>query len=195
MVKRLGIAFCSSAVITASLLLMMSFLLVQYEAPSLESVNPLTVDIWRKKRDETPIKKQPPAITPAEDPPVIHELNPAITQPGSKEFTIIKHDEQIIFESKDLLINNNTPTLIRSIKPIYPNKALQKGIEGYVVVEFTISRNGEVLNPRVIESDPAGYFEKAALQAISRFKYSPMAVSNNSAGVASLKKFRFSMQQ
>jgi protein TonB len=59
------------------------------------------------------------------------------------------------------------------INPEYPRRAQQRGIEGWVQVEFTITPAGTVANPTVIDADPKGLFEDAAVKAISRWKYNP----------------------
>jgi len=59
------------------------------------------------------------------------------------------------------------------INPDYPRRAQSRGIEGWVQVEFTITPAGTVLDPVVIDSDPKGTFESAAIKAISRWKYNP----------------------
>ena len=53
----------------------------------------------------------------------------------------------------------------------YPRKALRKGQEGYVVIEFDIDTDGGVLDPYVIESEPAGVFERAAIKAVRKWLY------------------------
>ena len=44
----------------------------------------------------------------------------------------------------------------------YPRSALRRGIEGYVVVEFDVSPEGEVLDPYVVDTDKPGSFERAS---------------------------------
>ncbi|MCB1669702.1 MAG: TonB family protein [Gammaproteobacteria bacterium] len=55
--------------------------------------------------------------------------------------------------------------------PSYPGRALQRGIEGFVVVSFSVDGQGNVINPSVTYAEPEGYFERSALQAITRWKY------------------------
>ena len=62
---------------------------------------------------------------------------------------------------------------IVKVAPQYPRRAAQKGIEGYVVVEFTVSKLGTVINPKVIEANPANIFNRAAISAAKKFKYKP----------------------
>jgi protein TonB len=59
------------------------------------------------------------------------------------------------------------------VNPQYPLRASEKGIEGWVAVEFTISKTGTVKNPRVIGSHPSSIFDREALKAIRKWKYNP----------------------
>jgi protein TonB len=59
------------------------------------------------------------------------------------------------------------------INPEYPMRARQRGIEGWVTIQFTISKTGTVTNPVVVASQPRKIFNRAALQAIGRWKYNP----------------------
>ncbi|MEL7028187.1 MAG: TonB family protein [Pseudomonadota bacterium] len=65
------------------------------------------------------------------------------------------------------------PTPLVRIPPQYPSKALARGIEGVVIVEFDIAADGSVMNAVVIDAEPAGYFERAALNAVAQWKYRP----------------------
>ena len=62
------------------------------------------------------------------------------------------------------------------VQPKYPRIALERGIEGWVTVEFTVSEMGDVVDPVIIEAEPAGIFDRAALKAVARFKYKPTIV-------------------
>ena len=62
---------------------------------------------------------------------------------------------------------------IVKVAPQYPRRAAQRGIEGYVVVEFDVTTLGTVANARVIESDPPNIFNRAAISATEKFKYKP----------------------
>lgn len=62
------------------------------------------------------------------------------------------------------------------VQPQYPRQALERGVEGSVVVEFTVREDGTVSDAAVIEAEPKGMFERAALAAIAKFKYKPTVV-------------------
>ncbi len=59
------------------------------------------------------------------------------------------------------------------VLPQYPARAQERGIEGYVIVEFTIAMDGTVKDPIVLESQPSKIFDRAALRAIRKWKYKP----------------------
>lgn len=55
----------------------------------------------------------------------------------------------------------------------YPQRALARGIEGFVELSFTVNELGNVEDPVVTYAEPQGVFDRAALQSIERWKYSP----------------------
>ncbi|MGH7897794.1 MAG: energy transducer TonB [Candidatus Binatia bacterium] len=59
------------------------------------------------------------------------------------------------------------------IHPDYPPRAQSRGIEGWVVVQFTITPAGTVRDATVVEAQPKGMFDDAAIKAVSRWKYNP----------------------
>lgn len=59
------------------------------------------------------------------------------------------------------------------VNPEYPVRAAQRGIEGWVEVEFTISKAGTVKAANVIGYEPSKIFNQAALRAIRKWKYNP----------------------
>ncbi len=65
----------------------------------------------------------------------------------------------------------------------YPQRAFDRGIEGFVTVEFTVSETGNVEDPVVVESDPPGIFDRAAIHAALQFKYRPRIVDGTTVRV------------
>ena len=79
--------------------------------------------------------------------------------------------------------------------PEYPLQAQKRGREGYAVVELTVSKEGLVRNPIVIEEKPKGQkFGKAALKAASSLRYVPRVVDGEPVEVPGvLYKYNFKM--
>lgn len=63
------------------------------------------------------------------------------------------------------------PRVIRMRQPVYPVMALERGIKGRVVIEFGLASGGEVRGMRVVDAEPAGVFERAALSAMGAWRY------------------------
>src|SRR5690606_1679044 len=58
---------------------------------------------------------------------------------------------------------------VRYVAPEYPDRALSQRITGSVTVEFLVRANGETDEVRVIESEPAGVFDRSAIAAVRRW--------------------------
>ena len=64
---------------------------------------------------------------------------------------------------------------IVKVAPVYPSRALSRGLEGYVIVEFTVTQTGAVKDVFVVEST-SSLFERAAVDAAYKFKYKPRVI-------------------
>lgn len=70
---------------------------------------------------------------------------------------------------------------IKTVSPVYPRRAQEKGIEGYVVVSFTVNEKGNVENVSIIEGKcgknndfrDCSIFNSSAVRAAEKFKYDP----------------------
>lgn len=72
---------------------------------------------------------------------------------------------------KNLTFQDSEMIPIVRTTPVYPTRALQREVEGFVVVSFTVDHNGNVENPTVTYAEPEGFFERAALRSIAKWKY------------------------
>jgi len=61
------------------------------------------------------------------------------------------------------------PISVIKVSPIYPPKALTLGIEGDVILEYTVTKNGSVKDPRVIESTST-LFNQNAIKSALKYK-------------------------
>ncbi len=59
------------------------------------------------------------------------------------------------------------------VPPRYPERALTRGLEGRVLGGFVIDRAGNVRAPQVLAAEPPNVFDRAAIEAVSQWKYSP----------------------
>jgi protein TonB len=76
-----------------------------------------------------------------------------------------------------LSVGKNQPVMpLYRVEPRYPVRALQRKIEGYVKLSFTIDEQGKPTDIRVIEEQPPRIFSREAITALKRWKYSPRLV-------------------
>ena len=68
----------------------------------------------------------------------------------------------------------NDLTLVKSVKPTYPNKAYLKQTEGWVELDFTVAESGAVRDIAVHAVSVPGVFEDAAISALSQWRYKPV---------------------
>lgn len=81
-------------------------------------------------------------------------------------------------------------------QPEYPSVAQRRGIEGRVVVEFDIDSDGNVINPRIMDSGSSIVFNRSVLKAISGYQYEPYQSGGQVMGLQGLRKeFRFQLKQ
>jgi protein TonB len=59
------------------------------------------------------------------------------------------------------------------VNPQYPLRAAERGVEGWVEVQFTISKTGTVKDPVILNAQPQNIFNREALRAIRKWKYNP----------------------
>ena len=126
------------------------------------------------------VHKQEPVLKPQELPPPV--------QPTAVDRTIEPGEIPVVFAPPtatgtgiDPATISSDPLPIYKPAPRYPRTALARGIEGYVVVQFTITKNGSVRDPSVVggfdqTGAPTEVFNRAALSAVERFKYRPPVV-------------------
>jgi protein TonB len=173
------VAFAIASVVTFGLFWVMQAL-VGVEGQLDESVNRRVVDFVRLKRDSATEekKREPPKKKQKEDTPPPPDLNLSQNnRPDSNvgETMAIMGSEIDLGEGPGLGAggaDTDIMPLLR-VEPLYPQRAAQRGIEGWVVVEFTISEAGTVKSPRIVSYHPSTVFNRAALKAIRKWKYNP----------------------
>lgn len=62
------------------------------------------------------------------------------------------------------------------VEPRYPAKALKRGAEGFVVMQFTIDPTGRPTDVKVLEANPRRMFEREAVRALKKWKYQPKVI-------------------
>lgn len=80
--------------------------------------------------------------------------------------------------------------------PVYPRRAQARGIEGYVVMGFTIADDGSVNDIRVVEQEPKNTFVRSAMRAVESLQFPPCIINGEATEQASVSiKYDFQLQR
>lgn len=193
-VGRYGVAFGLAVVVTLALLWSMQRLIAGGNDVLTEPPRGNVLDFIRLKQDETVQKKErkpqkPPK--PKEPPPQMKTPQMQQSNPNadavSTSFTADIQADSGLSGGLNLESGDGDYLPIVKVAPIYPRRAQSRGIEGYVIVEFTVTKNGSVRDPLVIEAKPEGVFNRAAMDAALKFKYKPRVVDGVATEVAGVQ--------
>jgi periplasmic protein TonB len=115
------------------------------------------------KRDEKPKREPPPT-------PQVPRITPTIANvdPSLDKFAVT-----IAFDTKITAGADTDVVPLVRIPPEYPRRAAQRGIEGWALVQFTITPTGSVTDAKVVDANPKGMFEEAAIRSVLRWRYNP----------------------
>lgn len=80
-------------------------------------------------------------------------------------------DEAVVLYPPREPLSEYLPTV--KVAPHYPPEAALACVEGWVLLEFTVTNRGAVRDPIVIEASHADVFDRAAIGAVRKFRYTP----------------------
>ena len=67
------------------------------------------------------------------------------------------------------------PTRLHVVPPVYPERAMSSRVEGTVELQYRIGADGSVHDVKVLNAQPEGVFNAAALTALSQWRFEPSA--------------------
>ncbi len=183
MAVRHGIAALLALGITFGLFYLMQYLISMGSERGANIRKGQVIEFVRLKRDsatqtrkrELPKKEKPP------EPPPPPELQMSQTDAPDADAMAIAAPDLSAGPDLGSGPNMGAPSdsdsvpLVR-VPPQYPIRAAERGIEGWVVLRFTITATGTVENPTVIDAKPKRIFDRAAVRALKKWKYRPRVV-------------------
>lgn len=198
-IARLVIGGFFAAIITVVLFGVMQKLIHQNEVNIDETETHKIADIQMGKTAiEVNTKEHKP-----EKPDNPEELPPEVQQPELESLDANTEQVNIAPSLKIDLSLLSGPGLSASdgeylpmvkVQPQYPSRALSRGIEGYCIIEYTVTKTGSVRDPRVIDCHPL--FKSASLKAVLNFKYKPRIENGEPIEVSGVQnKFTYKLSQ
>lgn len=191
MITRYISSMAMATVVTFGLFFVMQLLVASGSTRLNEDGASRIIDMVRIRADETVQRKDPKVERPPDveaPPPDIDIPKAASLKPGqSLTITRTNVNSTLNIDGGFGSITDGEYLPIVKVNPIYPRRALERGIEGYVLVEFTVTALGTVENPIIIEEEPKGYFGRAALAAARKFKYKPKVMNGDPVPVSGVR--------
>jgi len=180
--SRYFIGFISATVVTFALLWVMQYLIESGEKALTSKLDLKFVDFVRVKRDETlntdPDKpKEPPKPETPPDTPPPQSMDDVDTSSAVSMSAVGGRIGADIGIGGFQIVDGDYLPIVK-VAPIYPRRALSRGVEGNCLVGFTVTELGTVRDPYVVECT-SGLFERASMNAVLKFKYKPRVVDGN----------------
>ena len=168
--KMLGSTLTASLILTVSIFYIMQWLIdvgdVELDNTSIKIADvtmperelELLMDMERPQEDEPPPETMPPEFDMT--PPA--EVDSSAARPN------------LGFKGKKAgVFADGSYVPIFQVPPVYPRRALERGIEGCVMLKFTVTKVGSTRDPMVEWAVPPGIFDRAAMRSALKYKYKP----------------------
>ncbi len=85
------------------------------------------------------------------------------------------------------------PKLIRQVKPVYPDLAVQSRVSALVILEAEVDTRGHVKAVKVLRGHPL--FDESAMEAVKQWRYQPLLLNGEPTGFILTVTVNFNLQQ
>jgi periplasmic protein TonB len=196
---RVAFSTIGAGLITALLLWVMQYLIVTGVQAFTEERTFRFVDFVRVQRDERVQTREERVERPAEaeaPPPMqperqFDEIDTAGTGAGVIGISAPRVSHEVNLGREGFFSDGDYMPIVQ-VAPQYPRRAADRGLEGFVLLEFTVTREGTVRDPQVIESS-SSIFDRAAIDAVLRFRYRPRVIDGEPVEVPGVR-FRITFE-
>ena len=193
---RVGLSMVLAMIITLALFYLMQALISGSRSAMTKDESIHLVDFVRVKQPmhvetkQPEAQKPPPADQPP--PPVQQQFNQVSVSKVS--YSVAQPDLKVAPEIKGsgFDISDGEYLPIVKVQPMYPQRALSRGLSGWVIVRFTVTAEGTVRDPVVVQNcawisgpkkkgedchdSPNSIFNSASIRAALKFKYKPQVI-------------------
>ena len=202
-IARMIIGLIVALAVTLSLFWVMQYLIATADRSLNDDSDNTMLDFVRVKRDESierrqrkPEKPPPPEAPPPQPPtPQLDNLDPSAEKIAISAVPVETDIEMTGGFSLGVGEGDYLP--IVKVAPIYPNRALTRGIEGFCVVQYTVTSLGTTKDPVVVESQcTSSLFHRASINAALKFKYKPRIMDGEAVEVPGVQnKFTYEITE
>jgi len=177
-ISRFAGAIGLGAAITFGLLFVMQYMISSGQNALGDDETLRRIDFVRVERNEIIEQKKEKPEKPPEP-----EAQPDMPEPQISNF---QSSIQISLAQPPVTMNTRIGGLgfdvsdgeylpIVKVAPVYPQRAAARGLEGYVIVSYTVTTTGDTRDVVVVESTST-LFDRAAVESALKYKYKPRVI-------------------
>jgi protein TonB len=197
-VIRVLLAALLAIPVSASLFLVMRSLIDKdYEQTDVKSRKIADIVVPNREIEVNVAEQKPEKVEDPEEPPP--DLQPIVVDFDANVDMVNAAPAasvQIQISSSGMSSGDGEYLPIVKVAPIYPRRAQTRGITGYCIVEYTVTKTGSIRDPQAVDCVPSGVFERASVKAAEKFKYKPRVVDGEPIEVAGVQnKFTYELEK
>jgi TonB family protein len=99
--------------------------------------------------------------------------------------------DQLVTREEARRVPSSALKLVSYTPPDYPERALERGVSGWVDVEFTVAKDGTTSNLVVTGAENERFFKDAAIKAVSQWRFEPRVFMNRTIEQRSYTRIKF----
>ncbi len=93
----------------------------------------------------------------------------------------------------EMMLDRNEREYVERQRPVYPAAYLASGVEGIVLIEVMVEKDGRISRYRVLRSD-GDAFSRAAKEALAAYRYKPGTVNGTPVPYKLVERFTFEIE-
>jgi protein TonB len=196
LIRSLLGAILAIPVAVGLLFLMQSLIDREYEQEDIEQRKIADIVVPEREIDVNVKEQKPEKVEdPEEPPPELEPMEMDLDTDMDMANTAPVAGVQVEISSSGMASGDGEYLPIVKVAPIYPRRAQTRGITGYCIVEYTVTKSGSIRNPVPVDCQPEGVFESASVKAAEKFKYKPRVVDGEPIEVAGVQnKFTYELE-
>lgn len=201
---RLLIGVSLATVVTLALMWMMQALVASGDQKLAEERERLALDFVRVERSEVVQRKQskpdrppPPQQPPPQPPqPKLDDVKPSVDKIAVSAAPV-ETEVKLTSGGFSLGVGEGDYLPLAKVAPIYPQRALRRGLEGFCTVQYTVTPTGTTKDIVVLEDQCSNaVFHAPSIEAAKKFKYKPRVRDGKAIEVPGIRnKFTYKLEK
>lgn len=190
-VSRLAVAGAGALAVTCALTLVMTHLIEPRGTGLNEAVSVGTLEFLPRLDDTDPDPKPRKVDKPEPpQPPPETKVATVVDAAGDGVGAEVLRGVGPVLDRGPIIAGpgDGDALLIASVTPVYPQRLKERGVQGWVLLQFSVDELGRVRDVVVLDGKPRGAFDRAATDAVQRFKYKPLVQDGAARTVRGLRK-------